>query len=205
MVVPLLGVLVWLALVGVRLPFQTLGELRTLVDVDLHAPLAVRVEEHGVDRVDTVLHAGVLRIDHDGEAGLLEQGQVRFASVLAAGVLSAGVWIHGNAVTRETRLDLLDHLRRVTHRVELVQGQGQAISDDVDHRRHLHDVEVHADVQSFAWLDALAGAARGAVEGVVHHAGVVLEPGLVFLAERAGVHLAPGRVQLIGRDVAALQ
>ncbi|MNN51836.1 hypothetical protein D3C81_1664970 [compost metagenome] len=108
-------------------------------------------------------------------------------------------------MTRETHLDLLDHLRRVAHRVELIQGHRQAIPDYVHNRGHLHDVEVHADVYGLAWLDALASAALGPVEGVVDDPGIVLEPRLVLLAERAGVHLAPGGVQLIGRDVAALQ
>ncbi|MNP23337.1 hypothetical protein D3C76_1160430 [compost metagenome] len=105
----------------------------------------------------------------------------------------------------EARLDLLDHLRRVAHRVELIQGQGQAVADDIYHCGHLHDVEVHADVQGLTRLDALAGAALAAAEGVVNDPGIVLEAGFVLLPERARVHLAARGIQLLGRDVAALQ
>ncbi|MNJ65562.1 hypothetical protein D3C77_615800 [compost metagenome] len=54
-------------------------------------------------------------------------------------------------------------------------------------------------------LDAFAGAALCPVEGVVDDPGIVLKPGLVFLAECARVHLAARGIQLLGRNVAALQ
>ncbi|MNC43390.1 hypothetical protein D3C75_922470 [compost metagenome] len=78
--------------------------------------------------------------------------------------------------------------------MELIQSQRKAVADDIDHCGHLHDVEVHADVQGLARLDSLAGAALAAAEGVVDDACVVLEAGLVLLPERARVHLAARRI-----------
>ena len=51
-------------------------------------------------------------------------------------------------------LDLLDHLRRVAYRVELIQRQRQTLTDHVDNGGHLHDVEVHTDVYRLSRLDA---------------------------------------------------
>lgn len=156
-VVALLGVFVRLALVGVCLPLEALRELRALVNVELQAPPSVGVEEHGIDRIDAIFHARVLRVDDHGKACFLQQGQVRLAGILATGVLAAGVWIDRNAVALEAHLDLLDHLRRVPYRVELIQHQRQTIAYDIHHRTHLHDVEVHANVQRVAALARLTG------------------------------------------------
>ncbi|MCY1433378.1 hypothetical protein D9M71_494050 [compost metagenome] len=89
--------------------------------------------------------------------------------------------------------------------MELIKSHGQTIADYIDHRGHLHDVEVHADVQGLARLDSLAGAALASAEGVVNDPGIVLEAGFVLLPERARVHLAARCIQFLSRDITALQ
>ncbi|MNE21664.1 hypothetical protein D3C80_1148340 [compost metagenome] len=176
-----------------------------MVHVDLKPALAVAVQQHRVERVNPVFDARVMGVHDHRESGLAQQGKVRLAGILATGVLATGVGIDRYAVAGEPGLDLLDHLRRVAHRMELIKSQGQTIADDVDHCGHLHDVEVHADVQGLAWLDALTCAALAAAERVVDDAGIVLEAGFVLLPERARVHLSACRVQLFSRYVSALQ
>ena len=88
--------------------------------------------------------------------------------------------------------------------MKLIQGHRQIVTHDIDNGRHLHDVEVHADVQRLARLDSLTGSALIAIERVVDDARVVLEAGFVLLPEGARVHLSASRLKLFWRNVAAL-